>query len=318
MSSLIEAMFDDIGFDSSSSPGSTPPLTSPLSNKHPIVSACDFLLDNKNYVPAGCLRIERHRCRISKEQWEACDKWQALAHPRELVGNPNGAFLHPTTQDLLFRSEFLSPFQNLYQAGWIHLEFKARDDEWGQVRVFILPDDVGNSRIDRNEKSLRRSLQKMLPQLDLASDTWESKWSPDIPIQNIHTSLKSEEGDEISLFNLFNTLPSPTPDPSIIEDLGIKAAMENLLSGEIKGVTTTMMAYQRRSAAMMLQRESQPAEILDPRLRPLSDRAGGAWYCDPVTGNCLRNPRMYETAKGGICAETMGYGMHVLTFSFAQ
>jgi superfamily II DNA or RNA helicase len=58
----------------------------------------------------------------------------------------------------------------------------------------------------------------------------------------------------------------------------------------------------------MLQRETQPAQILDPRLRVIKGLNGQEWYCDLHAGTCFKEPRFYETPKGGICAENMGLG----------
>ena len=84
--------------------------------------------------------------------------------------------------------------------------------------------------------------------------------------------------------------------------------MYKILNSDIEGLTTKMHGYQRRSAALMLQREAQPSQIIDPRLRPIIDQKGATWYCDLDAGTCFREPRKYEAAKGGICAETMGLG----------
>ena len=59
---------------------------------------------------------------------------------------------------------------------------------------------------------------------------------------------------------------------------------------------------------MMLEREAQPSQVIDPRIRPMVDQNGITWYCDLNTSICLKEPRKYESARGGICAETMGLG----------
>ena len=58
----------------------------------------------------------------------------------------------------------------------------------------------------------------------------------------------------------------------------------------------------------MVQREVNPGHIIDPRLRNVVDQRGGTWFCDVDTASCLRQPRTFEAATGGICAETMGLG----------
>jgi hypothetical protein len=182
-----------------------------------------------------------------------------------------------------------------------------RDAEWGQMRVYILPEDIGRRLIERNEKSLRQSLQRLMTEIDASKDTWNAKWSQDTPIIHLDTDLSGKES-EVSLFYLFNTLPSPTPDPCVVRDPYARDAMDRILNGKVKGLKTTMLAYQRRSAAMMLQKEAQPSQLVDPRLRKVVGQDGSTWYCDITNGTCLRTPRTYEAARGGICAEAMGLG----------
>jgi SNF2 family DNA or RNA helicase len=145
-------------------------------------------------------------------------------------------------------------------------------------------------------------------QLDISKDTWIGQWSRDAQMVHIDSSLDRKVHDEPSLFYLFNTLPSPKPDLDIVADRYANDAMYRILNSDIEGLNTEMYNYQRRSAAMMLLREAQPAQIIDPRLRHIVDQRGTSWYCDVDAASCLRQPRTYEAAKGGICAETMGLG----------
>jgi hypothetical protein len=107
---------------------------------------------------------------------------------------------------------------------------------------------------------------------------------------------------------MFNTLPSPNPNPEAVTDQYTKWAMDMILDSDIEGLKTVMYNYQRHSAAMMLQREVEPGQTIDPRLICLEDQRGARWYCDIDGGSCLLEARTYETARGGILAETMGLG----------
>jgi hypothetical protein len=287
--------------ESSSSPSSASSASSPR-------SACDFLLEIENFIPAGCIRVERYKCQITTEVWTSCDEWHWLGHPREIIAPNAGPFLQNTLQEVLFSVSPIAPYRSLHQAGWIRLEFKMRDAECGQIRVYILPEDIGRRMIERNENSLRRSLQRIMAEIDTNKATWDAEWSQDTPVNHIDTDLDGKKDSEVSLFYLFNTLPSPTPDPSVIHDPYARDAMNRILNGQVKGLKTKMLAYQRRSAAMMLQKEAEPGQLVDPRLRKVFDQHGATYYCDITNGTCLRTPRMYEAARGGICAETMGLG----------
>lgn len=189
------------------------------------------------------------------------------------------------------------------------MEFKMKDQHFGQVRVYILPDDVGRGAIDRQQASLRRTMQLLLAQIDISNATWNGDWSDHTPVAHVDSYLDElKVKDDASLFYIFNTIQSPKPDPEIVANRYARDAMYSILENDIEGLTTKMYTYQRRSAAMMLQREAQPAQIIDPRLRPVVDQKGNIWYCDLDASSCLREPRTYEAAKGGICAETMGLG----------
>lgn len=179
--------------------------------------------------------------------------------------------------------------------------------EWGQIRVYILPEDIGRRMIDRADQTLRRSLAHLMTELDMESETWDASWSEETPIAHIGVHIDAKD-NEASLFQLFNTLPSPNPSCDVVRDPHAKSAMENILRGQVEGLKTTMLPYQRRSAAMMLQREVEPGQLLDPRLLKAMDQNGEDFFCDTTTGTCVRTPRMYEAARGGICAETMGLG----------
>jgi hypothetical protein len=188
------------------------------------------------------------------------------------------------------------------------MEFKMKDQHLGQIRIYILPDDVGRASIGRQQSSLRKAMQLLIAQIDISKATWIGDWSEDTPVAHIDSSLDEKPKEDVSLFYLFNTLPSPKPDPEIVVDRYAREAMYRILESDIEGLTTKMHFYQRRSAALMLQREAQPSRIIDPRLRPIVDQKGATWYCDLDAGTCLRERRTYEAAKGGICAETMGLG----------
>jgi superfamily II DNA or RNA helicase len=261
-------------------------------------------IDISKYIPAGCLRIRYHE--TFSNQWrDLNDVWQ--------TADSNTAHISPLFM-MLAACHGLQTEQ-IYEVGlhalvaskWIKIQYKINtaDRLWAQLRVYILPDDVGRSQIDRKHPTLRAHRQRLIPYLDAHSVTWEGSWNIDVPIVHLDSQDKSSD---ISLFQMFNTLPSPSPEPNIIQDIYARTAMEQLLDGTLDGLTTELHPYQRKTAALMLQREIQPTQILDPRLKKVSDLNGRIWYVDTATGSCLREERTYEGPRGGICAETMGLG----------
>ena len=271
-------------------------------------SPADYILDINKYIPVGCLRIQRSECAISSEVWKSCTSWHSFAHPRDVYNIQSGLFLANNIQEVLLSSPVLQPYRAIHYAEWLRMEFKARDQHLGQIRVYILPDDVGRGSIDRQQSSLRKAMQLLIAQLDISAATWNGDWSEDTPVSHVDSSLDEKPKEDVSLFYLFNTLPSPMPDPEIVADRYARDAMYRILNSDIEGLTTKMHLYQRRSTAAMLQREAQPAQVIDPRLRPITDQKGVTWYCEIDAGSCFREPRTYEAARGGICAETMGLG----------
>jgi hypothetical protein len=107
---------------------------------------------------------------------------------------------------------------------------------------------------------------------------------------------------------MFNNIPAPDPHPELICDPDARYFAYNLMDSEVSGLNTTLYTYQRRSAALMLQREAQPERVLDPRLTKVLDQNDNPWYYDEVNGIGLIEPRHYDGACGGILAEEMGSG----------
>jgi SNF2 family DNA or RNA helicase len=289
--SLSTAEIEDSSFDFT-------PITNP-SNEN--------ILDITKFIPAGCIRLERSTCNIWSDVWDSCNTWRAFAHPRDFY-NRGCVYLSYALQELLMNSPALQSSRPLHYAGWIRMEFRRRNSQWGQVRVYVLPDDVARGTVDRDHHSLRKALQSLLNNIDVQKATWKGEWSEHSDVVHIDSSLDRKAKDEPSLFYLFNTLPSPKPDHSIITNKAANYAMRQILANDVEGLKADMYLYQCRSAAMMLQKEAQPAHIIDPRLRHMVDQRGITWYCDTDSGLCLREPRRYEAAKGGVLAETMGLG----------
>ncbi len=107
---------------------------------------------------------------------------------------------------------------------------------------------------------------------------------------------------------MFNTIPSPCPQPDLIKDRELRKALDGLLANMVPGLKTKLYGYQTRSAAVMLEREAAPRQVLDPRLLHAHDQHGCSWYYDDVAGTVLREPRHYDAVSGGILAEEMGTG----------
>ncbi|TDZ26054.1 putative ATP-dependent helicase [Colletotrichum orbiculare MAFF 240422] len=123
------------------------------------------------------------------------------------------------------------------------------------------------------------------------------------------------EDESRSLLQLFNTMPSPEPNPDVVTRQADQDSLYSILASDVPGLKTSLYDYQRRSAAVMLQRESAPGKILDPRLVQGQDQNGIDYYFDISSGTILKDPRYYDGVKGGILAEQMGSGKTLICLS---
>ncbi|KAF9888099.1 hypothetical protein FE257_009235 [Aspergillus nanangensis] len=190
-----------------------------------------------------------------------------------------------------------------------------RDPNYSFVRVYVLPDDVGRRFIPRSGAELRRALKTVMAKIDPAPSAWCGVFSSQ---QNIMDDAVEDE----SLWYIFNTLQDPEPCVDKMRVPHAKRAMQDLLSsgsnercGEISqenpsvlGLKTLLYPYQARSAAMMIQREAQPAQMLDPRLQKQATPTGREYFYNKEEGNIVCEKKLYSEACGGILAETMGCG----------
>ncbi|KAL7786177.1 P-loop containing nucleoside triphosphate hydrolase protein [Trichoderma ceciliae] len=275
------------------------------------------------YIPVGCIGISQHESNIGEQDWSSVESrtWRSFVpHSSTLSSNDQAAksdepYLNPIIQASLLKASKLLPLAQLFHARWCQLEFcvSALGEHLGVIRVYLLPDDVQRRSVDRSDSSLRKARILVLRYLDYSPCAWKAVKTPDETGRPILEDPHSAENDrDISLLQLFNTIPSPCPDLDSIVEPYTQDAMYNLMESKVPGLKTELYLYQRRSAALMLQKEAQPGQILDPRLLRLKDTRGSSWYMDPVTGTVLLGPRYYDAVSGGILAEEMGSGKTVI------
>jgi hypothetical protein len=191
--------------------------------------------------------------------------------------------------------------------------------QWCYVRVYVLPDDAGHKFIDRSSKKLRDALKVVLSKVNRSIDAWDGIFFSDERVINASSTDTGTEDE--SLWYIFNTLQNPEPQVEAVKDPYAKLAMQQLLSAEnagdavldqdyagVTGLKTPLYPYQRRSAAFMVQREAQPAQMLDPRLQLFKGPNGRDYYYDEEEGTIYKEKKLYSEACGGILAETMGCG----------
>ncbi|KAI9717060.1 MAG: hypothetical protein M1812_004995 [Candelaria pacifica] len=250
-------------------------------------TADDFLSDLSNYLPLGCFSLECHGGPDSHRS-DVAHTWQEVFRAEEVLEKAHPCF---------------NSYDILLCARWVRMFYLVKN-QVVVVRIYVLPDDVGRRYVERLDRRLRQALRMVISTLDISSASW------DINLVSTPSGFADDADEDASLFYLFNKLPSPSPVATNVKDKYTRRAMESLLNIEstIQGLKTPLYPYQRRSAAMMLQREISPGLELDPRLLKHVAPDGSTFYYDKEDCLIFRTPRCYESARGGILAETMGLG----------
>ncbi|KAK5136828.1 hypothetical protein LTR08_001750 [Meristemomyces frigidus] len=302
---------------SNSSPGarrSTTSATSPLPSeglntplpKAPVLSndGLTFRSDLSNYLALGCLCFEDES--FIKGGHEAYG-WHDLG----ILAPPP----IPWADAILFA--YLS---KLVDAGWIKLQTRRStvDPSFIIWRVYILPGDAdadaGHRSTDQQNKKLWSALENLLAaDIDVSTETWQGHYTPQLARKSKFDPWAQRVDG--SLFYMFNTLASPSPVPQALEDQYAYEALEDLLQSVLPGLKTVLYPYQRRSAGVILQRESVVKLELDPRLEERTAPDGSTYYYGPRDLLFFRQPRYYKACQGGILAETMGLGKTVILLS---
>ncbi|WQF77708.1 Putative helicase, P-loop containing nucleoside triphosphate hydrolase [Colletotrichum destructivum] len=264
-----------------------------------------------NYIPLGGLIVSQQDSRITNDDWEKLQErfgsWTCISLATRSAELPD------QTAEIFLQSASFKQYRNLLVEKWIRLELMIcpGDGRVGFARVYILPDDVDNRLIDRARRQLRNSRKSLISVLDLTHETWSGRLSANrMSLDYIFKEQVNRGVESVSLLHLFNTIPSPAPAPENINNPTDQEAAYNVLDGHLPGLkkTSILHDYQRRSAAVMIQRESQPGRFIDPRLAKGVDQNGAIFYYDIGAGVLLKGPRFYDGVRGGILAEQMGSG----------
>ncbi|KAL9081689.1 MAG: hypothetical protein Q9159_007130 [Coniocarpon cinnabarinum] len=250
------------------------------------------------YIALGCLvlSLEPVQCpesapALSKSQAQ----WVPLSNDSLLEGHCESS----TVEAVL----------SLVNAGWIKaFSYSPSRTAFEVWRVYLLADDVARASIDGRSKKHAKQLQNILPSIDTRTHTWNKpEAASNVGFHGFDIWATSENS---SLFYLFNTLSSPSPDPQCIDNRHLRHSVQRLLEDETPpwGLKTSLYPYQRRCAAMMIQKENVQTRVLDPRLEKRRSPTGEDFYYGPRDGVFFKSPRYYESSYGGILAETMGLG----------
>lgn len=193
----------------------------------------------------------------------------------------------------------------LVERGWIQtrvVENKRHPGHYS-VRISAIAENMERHSRKSTTVQCRKLLKLIMAHVDKSQSAWDGDWSLHAPFDS-YLSWPEQE----SLFYLFNTLPSPSPAAKNMTDVYARRAVEDVLDNSVAGLRTSLYPYQQRSAATMIQRETSPSRSRDPRKPCFNGPTGQLFYYDKEEGVLLLRPSLYEDPRGGILAETMGYG----------
>ncbi|KAL6711360.1 hypothetical protein ACN47E_005891 [Coniothyrium glycines] len=298
-------IFPPIPKAASTNSGVSTPGTS-VSSKDEHIDCATLL----QFIALGCLHLNHSCINIDGPRLE--EDWIELILPelpqeiKVLVGN------HASQ---LLKAQWIRMF--------LHQPRIRRKTSHNLARIYLMREDWGRRSIDRNSKKLKGILHQLLQQIDVSQRHWKGDptESEIIPFDSWATA------EPVSLYYLFNKLPSPTPDPQSIRNRYARAAAHDLLRsatytewedhGEqpLAGLRTRLYPYQARSATLMIQREASPPLQLDPRLEIRTSPEGDQFFYAPRDGSFLQEPVFYEVNRGGILAESMGLGKTLISLA---
>jgi hypothetical protein len=196
--------------------------------------------------------------------------------------------------------------RRLLKASWLRL--LARDTATAAIyRVFWLPNDVSRIAIVRDSRILQSDAELVLSVLLVSPELWhgtvqEATWQ-----QPFDCFAQKERG---SLFHIFDTLPSPNPQPEHIHNRFSRAAAQDILDHdtELPGLKTRLYPYQARSAAAMIGLESSTELHNDARFERRVAPDGSSYFFVPRLAQFYKEVEHYASNRGGILAENMGLG----------
>ncbi|PPJ53397.1 hypothetical protein CBER1_00917 [Cercospora berteroae] len=279
----------------STSVASSPPTVSPA----PVDG--QVLADLSSYLALGCLVCEEIKTEaIGSQSTEKLDH-QGLDTWHEVTSISEQPFVPPSITSNLSR---------LLRNGWIRLQSSRcqLQRQYLIFRVYLLFNDVGLMSIERSNRTLLSDVEAVVARVDTNTALWDGQYDPSKT--SYFDMWSSRDVDDSSLFYIFNKLPSPSPDHCEIAEQYVSEGLEDLLDldHDITGMKTSLYPFQRRSAGSMMQRESAPRLMLDMRLESRTAADGFQFYYSPRDMQFLKEPKYQEAPRGGILAETMGYG----------
>ncbi|EGO21281.1 hypothetical protein SERLADRAFT_452413 [Serpula lacrymans var. lacrymans S7.9] len=171
------------------------------------------------------------------------------------------------------------------------------------VRIYLIPHDLPNvqgklrNRSDIIKREGKKCLQTLLDRIVQDQGNWDGD-----------ECVPSCSTDNRNMAEIYSDLQSPHLPTQNISELS-----RRILNGkEIWGLTSRLYNYQRRSVAMMIDKETYSAAIPDPTFITVVGMHGEKFFLQPATLEILRECPMVSPCSGGILCEELGTGKTVM------
>jgi hypothetical protein len=214
------------------------------------------------------------------------------------------------------RGTFESELEYLSEHDFIRATYQMEGNGCAKVRIYVSPEDCQwyLTRESRVELRGRALLQKLWGKVDIVPEMWQSEegeWKYPFPYRSL---LVADDDVSLNLSSIFNSLPSPKPDPAITDQTTpiVKLLLESVLEDDgVPGFKSQLYEYQRESVWKMLQRELLPQKRPDPRLRRWIGPTGIQALVNTDDMTFFRKQQYVPDVRGGILCEEMGTGKTV-------
>ena len=218
--------------------------------------------------------------------------------------------------DLLRGLTFLS--ENLF------LHATCRPDPGGQVlfiRIYLIPADLPNARgqlhcrSNKVMKEGRRYLQDILPFVSQNPHLWNaeghdlsSRGEYFLP-RNIvcavalpfFLQIQVLLQDNRTMAEIYNDLDSPT-----VPDDCVSLARQIASGKQVWELRSQLYGYQRRSIAVMIEKELNRTPVQDPSFVKVCGMRGEKYFFQPSSTIILCECPMVSTSRGGLLCEELG------------
>ncbi|KAI0332592.1 hypothetical protein GY45DRAFT_1369061 [Cubamyces sp. BRFM 1775] len=170
------------------------------------------------------------------------------------------------------------------------------------LRIYIIPWDLPGSRgeLRTRDDAVLKPGCKYLRQLFLKIRREHSLWEGSLASSSSPVYFLSNEPDNRTLLDIYNSLPSPSAPP---------------IQEDIPGLRSRLYDYQRRSVATMVARETNPGSIEHPLYVPIQGIDGKLFYMQPATMEILSELPRVSAVPGGILCEELGTGKTIMILS---